>query len=146
MHCSTGLGKMHSSLLSGALHHRLTAGLCHWKYNYGHLQLFPMHQGPVYGKQSHVPGRLPPVPGPRDRHAQRPRGFGAWCRASGDPLPARSSAMCSSGTRAPARAKDAALAPAWPGATDAPGPLTDLSVAASHSACCKPVLQCSTGQ
>jgi len=29
-------------------------------------------------------------------------------------------------------AKDAALAAAWPGAIDAPGPLTDLSVAASN--------------
>jgi len=65
-----------------------------------------MHQRPLYGKQRPgVPGRPPPAPGPRDRHARRPRRFGAG---------------------------DAALAAAWPSAIDAPGPLTDLSVAASN--------------
>ncbi len=58
-----------------------------------------------------------PAPGPRDRHAQRQRGFGAWCRASGVPRP---------GARVPARAGDAALAAAWHGAIDALGLVTDL--------------------
>jgi len=40
--------------------------------------------------------------------------------------------MRSPGAGVPARAGDAALAAAWPSAIDAPGPLTDLSVAASN--------------
>ncbi len=40
--------------------------------------------------------------------------------------------MRSPGAGVPARAGDAALAAAWPGAIDAPGPMTDLSVAASN--------------
>ncbi|KAL0018352.1 hypothetical protein WJX79_001345 [Trebouxia sp. C0005] len=40
--------------------------------------------------------------------------------------------LCSSGAGSPAGATAAALAAAWPDAIEAPGPLTDLSVAASN--------------
>ncbi len=39
MHCSTGLSKMHSLLLSVALQNGLTAGLCHGSYTCGDLLL-----------------------------------------------------------------------------------------------------------
>ena len=37
MHCSTGQGKLDSSLFSAALKNRVRAGLCHCYYTYGDL-------------------------------------------------------------------------------------------------------------
>ena len=57
MHCSTCLGKMHSTLSSAALQNRLTTGLCHCNYTYEDLLLIqvcsdppPMHCSTGFGK------------------------------------------------------------------------------------------------